>query len=289
MPDQTTVEADVARALAEDVGAGDLSAAAIPAERRERVSVIARVPGVVCGRPWFDATFHALDPAIAIDWHVQEGARASPEAAVCTLTGPARALYTGERTALNFLQLLSGVATATRGYVDAVRGSGATILDTRKTLPGLRAAEKYAVACGGGANHRMGLYDAAMLKENHLHAAGGIHAAVAAVRAAHPQAPLIVEVETFEQLREALAAGVDRVLLDNFAPADLRRAVAETAGRAPLEASGGLDRATVAAVAATGVDSISIGALTKDVAALDLSLRFAGDGAAGGNAPTDGD
>ncbi len=283
-----SVDDDIARALAEDVGGGDLSAAAIPADRIERARVIARAPGVVCGRPWFDGVFHSVDPRVTIEWHVDEGASVAAETALCSLEGPARALFTAERSALNFLQLLSGVATATRAYVDAVAGTDTAILDTRKTLPGLRQAQKYAVACGGGANHRMGLYDAAMLKENHLHAAGGITAAVQALRAEHPEAPLTVEVETLDQVREALAAGADRLLLDNFSLDDLRTAVSDNAGRAWLEASGGITLANVRAVAETGVDCISIGALTKDIAALDLSMRFAGDGVSGGNAPTGG-
>ncbi|MDZ7747917.1 MAG: carboxylating nicotinate-nucleotide diphosphorylase [Halofilum sp. (in: g-proteobacteria)] len=271
-----SVHDDVARALAEDVGTGDLSAAAIPADRRERARVVARAAGVVCGGPWFDEVFLQVDPDITVAWHVADGTRVAPDDVLCELDGPARGLFTAERTALNFLQLLSGVATATRAYVDAVTATGAVILDTRKTLPGLRAAEKYAVACGGGHNHRVGLFDAAMLKENHIHAAGGIAAAVAAVRAAHPDAALTVEVESLAQLREALAAGAEHLLLDNFDPDGLREAVAETGGRARLEASGGVDLATVRAVAATGVDAISVGALTKDVRALDLSLRFSG-------------
>lgn len=283
-----SVDDDIARALAEDVGGGDLSAAALPADRSERARVIARAPGVVCGRPWFDGVFHSVDPRVTIEWHVDEGAAVAAETALCSLAGPARALFTGERSALNFLQLLSGVATATRAYVDAVAGTDTAILDTRKTLPGLRQAQKYAVTCGGGANHRMGLYDAAMLKENHLHAAGGITAAVQALRAAHPEAPLTVEVETLDQVREALAAGADRLLLDNFSLDDLRTAVSDNAGRAWLEASGGITLANVRAVAGTGVDCISIGALTKDIQALDLSMRFAGDGVSGGNAPTGG-
>ena len=270
-----SVHTDIARALEEDVGSGDLSAAAIPATRQARASVVARAAGVVCGRPWFDAAFRAIDADLAIDWMVEEGHRVGADTVLCRLDGPARGLFTAERTALNFLQLLSGVATATRAYVDAVAGTPAAILDTRKTLPGLRAAQKYAVVCGGGANHRMGLFDAAMLKENHLYAGGGIGAAVEALRAAHPGVALTVEVETLAQVREALGAGADRLLLDNFEPADLRMAVAETAGRAWLEASGGITLDNVRAVAETGVHCISIGGLTKDVRALDLSLRFA--------------
>lgn len=270
----STVADDVARALAEDVGACDLSAAAIPADRRAQAHVVARAAGVVCGRPWFDEVFLRVDRDITVAWPVAEGGRVEAGDVLCALDGPARGLFTAERTALNFLQLLSGVATATRACVDAVAGTGVHILDTRKTLPGLRAAEKYAVACGGGHNHRMGLYDAAMLKENHIHAAGGITVAVAAVRAAHPDAALTVEVETLAELRAALAAGATHLLLDDFTLDDLRAAVAETAGRALLEASGGLTLENLRAVAETGVDCISIGALTKDVRALDLSLRF---------------
>lgn len=271
-----TVLDDVRRALAEDVGTGDLSAAAIPPERTIRATVIAREGGVLAGVSWFNAVFAELDAAIDITWHHADGDAVAGDSTLCTLAGPGRALITGERTALNFLQLLSGVATSTRRHVDAIAGTGAIILDTRKTVPGLRRAQKYAVTCGGGVNHRMGLHDGAMLKENHLHAAGGITAAMDAVRAVHPNAPLTVEVETLEQVQEALAAGARHLLLDNFPLADLHRAVAENAGRAHLEASGGVSLDTVRAVAETGVDSISVGTLTKDVRALDLSLRFAG-------------
>ena len=269
-----TVLDDVRRALAEDIGAGDLSAAAIPPERHVRATVIAREAGVLAGTPWFDTVFAELDPAIDIAWCHADGDAVESDSILCTLCGPARALFTGERTALNFLQLLSGVATATRRHVDAIAGTRAVILDTRKTVPGLRRAQKYAVTCGGGVNHRMGLYDGAMLKENHIHAAGGITAAIEAVRALHADTALTVEVETLDQVREALAAGARHLLLDNFEPADLHRAVAENAGRAHLEASGGMTLADLRTVAETGVDSISIGALTKDVRALDLSLRF---------------
>lgn len=267
---------DAARALAEDVGEGDLSAAAIPSRQLGAARVVARESGVLAGRPWFEAVFATLDPAVDIVWRFEEGATFPADTVLCTLSGPARSLFTGERTALNFLQLLSGVATATRRYVDAVAGTGVAILDTRKTLPGLRAAQKYAVTCGGGVNHRQGLYDGAMLKENHLQAAGGIATAIAALRAAHPQAPLTVEVETLSQVEEALAAGADRLLLDNFSLQALAEAVAANAGRAHLEASGGVDLASVSAIAATGVDSVSIGALTKDIRALDLSMRHTG-------------
>lgn len=270
----STVENDVRRALAEDVGSSDLSAAAIPADATAHATVIAREAAVVCGGPWFDAAFAAVEPAIAVEWVVSEGERVAPGQILCTLHGPARGLCTGERTALNFLQLLSGVATTTRACVEAVAGTGVTILDTRKTLPGLRAAQKYAVACGGGTNHRMGLFDAAMLKENHLLAAGGIEPALAALRKIHPQASCTVEVETLEQVERALAADADRLLLDNFDADGLREAVRINAGRAVLEASGGIEPDQVRTVAETGIDCISIGALTKHVRALDLSLRF---------------
>lgn len=273
-PTAEIVAEDVRRALAEDVGSGDLSAAAIPAGQQTTATVIARADGVACGRPWFDGAFRAVDPAIAIEWQVDEGDRLAPGTVLCSLAGPARGLFTGERTALNFLQLLSGVATATRAHADAVAHTDAVILDTRKTLPGLRAAQKYAVACGGGRNHRHGLYDAAMLKENHLYAADGITAAVQALRTAHPDVELTVEVERLEQLREALAAGADQLLLDNFPLEALRAAVRENAGRARLEASGGVDLEHIGDIAATGVDCISVGALTKDIHALDLSLRY---------------
>lgn len=269
-----TVEQDVRVALQEDVGSGDLSAAAIPAGRAASATVIAREPAVVCGRPWFDAAFGLTDPGIRVDWQVDEGETVEAGRTLCELRGSARGLCTAERSALNFLQLLSGVATATRRHVDAVRGTGVTILDTRKTLPGLRAAQKYAVACGGGRNHRAGLHDAAMLKENHLAAAGGIADAIAAVRSAHPDAPLTVEVETLEQVEAALAAGADRLLLDNFDLDGLRDAVRLNAGRAVLEASGGVELEGVRAIAETGIDCISVGALTKHVRALDLSMRF---------------
>ena len=228
-----------------------------------------------CGAAWVESTFRRLDPAVDIRWQAPDGAQAAAGSTLCSLSGRARALLTGERTALNFLQLLSGVATATRRYVDAVRGTRAQILDTRKTLPGLRLAQKYAVVTGGGVNHRMGLYDAVLIKENHVAAAGGV---TAALRNAAPLAAradwIQVEVETLDQLREALAAGAKMVLLDNMTPAQMREAVALAGGRAALEASGGITLATVRAIAETGVDRISIGSLTKDVSAADLSMRF---------------
>lgn len=266
----------VTLALAEDVGSGDLTAALLPAAARMRARVITREPAVVCGRAWVEAVYRSLDPGITLHWHASDGARVAAGDTVLELEGPARALVTGERAALNFLQTLSGTATITRAYVDAVAGTKARILDTRKTLPGLRQAQKYAVRCGGGSNHRAGLYDAILIKENHIAAAGSVTAALQAAQAiARPAVAFVeCEVETPAQLKEALTAGATRLLLDNFAQEDLRAAVKLAAGRATLEASGGVDLTNVRAVAETGVDFISIGALTKHVRAVDLSLRF---------------
>jgi nicotinate-nucleotide pyrophosphorylase (carboxylating) len=271
----SAIEHNVAAALAEDVGTGDKTAGLIPPDKIARAQVICRVEAIIAGRPWFDAVFAKVDPAISIDWHVAEGSRVARDTRLCTLDGPARGLLTGERSALNFLQLLSAVATVTRTYVDAVAGTRAAILDIRKTLPGLRIAQKYAVTQGGGMNHRMGLYDAVLIKENHIAAAGGITAALRAAGAVATQVDWIqIEVETLDQLREALAAGATMILLDNMSVAQMREAVAICAGRAKLEASGGITLANVRAIAETGVDRISIGALTKDVVATDLSMRF---------------
>lgn len=270
---------NVAAALAEDVGAGDLTAALIPANRQGRATVIAREAAVICGVAWFNASFAAIDPNIKIEWQVRDGDRVAANDLLCTITGPARALLTGERSALNFLQLLSGVATKADVFVQAVSGTRAQIVDTRKTLPGLRVAQKYAVWCGGGGNHRMGLHDAILVKENHILAAGGIAAvlqnsdAIAAASGGRCQF-IQIEVESLAELDTALAAGAKMVLLDNFELSDMRQAVNNTAGRAILEASGGVNLQTVRAIAETGVDRISIGALTKDVQALDLSMRF---------------
>ena len=266
--------ATVAGALAEDLGGGDVSAALIPADSSAHARVITRENAVICGHPWFDEVFRQVDPDVVIAWEVRDGDAASANQLLCTLTGPARSLLSGERCALNFLQTLSGTATLTRSYVEQVAGTGVALLDTRKTVPGLRNAQKYAVRCGGGKNHRRGLFDAFLLKENHLHTAGSITLAVQAARALNPALPLEVEVETLAQLEEALAAGVDAVLLDNFDLAGLRAAVALTQGRAKLEASGGVERDGLRAIAETGVNYISIGALTKHVRAVDLSMRF---------------
>ncbi len=270
---------DVRRALAEDVGSGDLTAALLPAGAQAEAQVITREDAVLCGTAWFEETFRLLDRAIRVEWQAHDGARVQSGQILCLLTGPVRALLTGERSALNFLQLLSGTATVTRRYVDAVAGTGAAILDTRKTVPGLRRAQKYAVRCGGGHNHRMGLYDAILIKENHIAAAGSVRAAVTAARHAAPPGTVVeVEVEDIGQLREALAAGADRLLLDNFSLKRLREAVQETQGRARLEASGGITLENVRAVAETGVNDISIGALTKHVRAIDLSMRLRASG-----------
>ncbi len=264
----------VALALAEDVGSGDLTAALIPEDAQAEASVISREPAILCGADWFTAVFRQLDARIAVDWAAADGDRIMPDQQLCALHGSARALLTGERTALNFLQLLSGVATLARRYADAVAGTGATILDTRKTLPGLRLAQKYAVRCGGCQNHRIGLFDAVLIKENHIIAAGSIGNAIGTARRLHPGVTLEVEVENFTELDEALAARPDIIMLDNFTLADMARAVKITGSRAKLEASGNVNFDTVRPIAETGVDYISIGGLTKDVRALDLSMRF---------------
>jgi nicotinate-nucleotide pyrophosphorylase (carboxylating) len=268
----------VTRALEEDVGAGDLTAALVPADRNARATVVTREPAVVCGRPWFDEVFRQIEPRVSIEWQADEGASVEAGALLCRLTGPARALLTGERTALNFLQTLSGTATTVRGWVALVRGTRCRLLDTRKTLPGLRTAQKYAVRCGGGTNHRIGLYDGVLIKENHIVAAGSIAAAVAAARVSGAAVPVEVEVESLEELREALDARADMALLDEFGLDELRAAVAMNTGHAngpiELEASGNVTTGTLPAIAATGVDFVSIGSLTKHLRAIDLSMRF---------------
>ncbi|AWH17137.1 nicotinate-nucleotide diphosphorylase (carboxylating) [Stenotrophomonas sp. ZAC14D2_NAIMI4_7] len=272
-PDAAQVAADVARALAEDVGSGDVTAALLP-DRPDSAYLLCKQDAVICGRPWFDATHRALDPQVRIDWQVDEGAVVKAGTVLALLQGRSRSLVSAERTSLNFLQTLSGTATTTARYVAAVAGTGTRILDTRKTLPGLRLAQKYAVRCGGGDNHRFGLYDTVMLKENHIRAAGSLPAAVAAARQQWPQLPLVVEVEDLDQLQQALDAGCERILLDDFS-ADLRRdAVRITAGRIPLEVSGSVGFDGLRAIAEDGVDCISIGGLTKHVQAIDLSLKL---------------
>ncbi len=272
---QALALADVQRALAEDVGAGDLTAGLIAPGRRARARVLARESAVVCGAPWVEAALRALDPAVQLTWHVAEGQRCASDQVVLEIEGDARALLSAERTALNFLQLLSAVATKTRTYVDAVAGTRARIVDTRKTLPGLRLAQKYAVRTGGGLNHRIGLYDAVLIKENHIAAAGSVTAALRAAQGLAGQASFIeVEVETLAQLAEALEAGAAMVLLDNMPLAMLHEAVRLNAARAVLEISGGVTLDGLRTLAETGVDRISIGALTKDVRATDYSMRF---------------
>ncbi len=267
----------VATALAEDVGSGDLTAQLVPAEVRGRARVITREAAVLCGAAWVEAVFAALDPGVRLRWHAADGATVAAGQLLFEAEGPARALLTGERTALNFLQLLSGTATAAQRYAAAIAGTGCKILDTRKTIPGLRLAQKYAVRCGGGHNHRLGLYDGILIKENHIAAAGSIAAAVAAARRLAPAVPVEVEVESLDELAQAFAADADLALLDEFSLEDLRAAVARNRARTRplgLEASGGIDLGTIGAVAATGVDFISVGSMTKHVRALDLSMRL---------------
>jgi nicotinate-nucleotide pyrophosphorylase (carboxylating) len=272
------IEAAVTRALQEDLGIGDLTADLIDRQVQATARVVVRHSSVLCGTAWFDEVFGQLDARITSRWFRCDGDLLASDTTVCELTGPARAILSGERTALNFLQVLSGTATATREYADAIAGTGTRILDTRKTLPGLRLAQKYAVRCGGGKNHRIGLYDGILIKENHIAAAGTIRAAAEAAREAATSALVEVEVETIDELREALDTAVDRIMLDNFSLEDLSRAVtlrnASEGRRIDLEASGGIDLQSVRAVAKTGVDFISVGAITKNITAVDFSMRF---------------
>ena len=277
-PADEIITANVAAALAEDIGSGDVTAALLP-DGPDIAYLLCKEDAVICGRPWFDACHRALDPGVQIDWRIAEGDRVAKGTVIATLAGSSRALVSAERASLNFLQTLSGTATVTASYVDAVRGTGAKILDTRKTIPGLRLAQKYAVRVGGGTNHRIGLYDTVMLKENHILAAGSLAGAILAARAMHPSLPLIVEVETLAQLEEALRTGCTRILIDDFDAATRREAVriAKSApfdGRIPLEVSGGVDMTTLRGIAEDGVDCISIGGLTKHVHAIDLSLKL---------------
>ncbi len=271
MPDPNPT---VALALAEDVGGGDLTAALIPEAAVAEATVISREPAVLCGTAWFDAVFRQLDSRVIVEWRAADGDGVEPNQLLCTLHGPARSLLTGERTALNFLQALSGTATLARQFADIVAGTGATILDTRKTIPGLRLAQKYAVRCGGCKNHRIGLFDAVLIKENHIMAAGSITKAIQTSRHLHPGVTVEVEVENLTQLAEALSAQPDIVMLDNFDLETMAKAVQLTAKRLKLEASGNVNFTTVRKIAETGVDYISIGGLTKDVRAVDLSMRF---------------
>ncbi|MCG6867700.1 MAG: carboxylating nicotinate-nucleotide diphosphorylase [Gammaproteobacteria bacterium] len=274
LPPPEHITTEVARALAEDIGAGDVTAGLIAPDTRARGHVLSRQEGVLCGRAWFDEVFRQVDRSITLHWLTGEGETLRANQRLCELSGPARGLLSAERTALNFLQLLSGTATATRRYVKAASGTGATILDTRKTIPGLRLAQKYAVTCGGGHNHRLGLFDAVLIKENHIRAAGSLSAAVSRARELHPRLTVEVETETLDEVAEALTSGADIIMLDNFATGDMHRAVKINAGRAKLEASGGVNLDTIGEIARTGVDFISVGALTKDVDALDLSMRI---------------
>lgn len=273
-PPAELIDLDVARAFAEDIGAGDATADLLPAAAHATAVLTCREQAVLAGRPWFDSCFRRLDPEVRIEWRHHDGDTMAADTAVCTLHGRARALVTAERSALNFLQLLSGTATVTARYAEALSGTTTRLLDTRKTIPGLRLAQKYAVRCGGGWNHRIGLYDGVLIKENHIMAAGGIAAAVAAGRRLHPSLPLEVEVENLDELAQALAAGADRIMIDNFDLPAMREAVRITAGRAALEVSGNVDLDTISAIGHTGVDFVSVGALTKHVRAIDLSLRL---------------
>lgn len=270
----TEITANVRNALAEDIGSGDITAQLIPAAQRARARIITREETIVCGTAWVDEVFRQLDAGVTVQWQVRDGERAQADQTLFTLEGPARALLSGERSALNFLQLLSGVATRCREYADLVEGTAVQLLDTRKTLPGLRLAQKYAVTCGGCHNHRIGLYDAFLIKENHIAACGGIAQAVSAAHQIAPGRPVEIEVEDLNELRQALDAGADIIMLDELSFEDIRTAVALSAGRAKLEASGGINRDTLRAYAETGVDYISIGSLTKDVKAIDLSMRL---------------
>ena len=273
-PDADSVSVDVRRALTEDVGSGDLTASLVPAQARLNTRVVCREPAVLAGIPWFAETYRQLEGDVDIEWSFADGDTLTPGDTVCRLAGPARTVLTGERTALNFLQTLSGTATAAAAFVACVAGTGAIILDTRKTVPGLRLAQKYAVRCGGAANHRVGLFDAVLVKENHIAAAGSITTAVATAKARYPDVLVEVEVEDLEQLREAIAAGAQRALLDNFDLAGLREAVQLADGRIALEASGNVTLDSVHDIALTGVDFISTGAITKHVQAVDFSMRF---------------
>ena len=268
------IEANVRRALAEDIGSGDITARLIPAERLAKATIITRDNAVISGTAWVDAVFRQLDPRVAVHWQVADGERVSPNQVLFHLEGPARSLLSGERSALNFLQMLSGVATHAQQLADQVAQTQVKLLDTRKTLPGLRLAQKYAVTCGGCHNHRIGLYDAFLIKENHIAACGGIAQAISAAHKIAPGKPVEIEVESLAELKEALAAGADIIMLDELSMDDMREAVRLNAGKAKLEASGGINESTLLPIAQTGVDYMSIGAMTKDVKAVDLSMRL---------------
>lgn len=274
LPDRPQIAVDVRRALSEDIGEGDCTARLIPAQQQMQTAVICRQHAVLAGQAWFDEVFRQLDSQVQVAWNLQDGEHLSPDQQVCRLQGPARSILSGERTALNFLQTLSATATVTSRFVQAVSGIDVSLLDTRKTIPGLRLAQKYAVTCGGGNNHRIGLFDAILIKENHIAAAGSIYAAVSEAARLYPNLLLEVEVENLVQLKEAFDAGAQRALLDNFTVDGLREAVTVYSGRIGLEASGGVNLDTVRSIAETGVNFISIGDLTKNVFAVDFSMRF---------------
>ena len=271
---QSTIEETVHLALREDIGEGDITAELIPADAVSLANVISREACIFCGMDWFEEVFRQIDDQVFIEWHLEDGDTVAADDTICSLSGPSRAILTGERTALNFIQTLSATATIASRYAEAVAGTGAVVLDTRKTIPGLRAAQKYAVSCGGCQNHRMGLYDAILIKENHILVAGDIHTAVEEARFHSPGYPVEIEVENNEQLQQAIDAGVDRVLLDNFGTEQIREAVKLCNGRIPLEASGGITLDNIRDYAETGIDFISTGSLTKDIIAIDLSMRF---------------
>jgi nicotinate-nucleotide pyrophosphorylase (carboxylating) len=271
---QTDINPIVKLALDEDIGSGDITAALVPSRDTAHASVITREAGVLCGTQFVDAVFYAVDPGVSVEWKKTDGDRLAPNDVLFTLAGNARSILTGERAALNFLQMLSGTASYSASLVSLVEGTNAKLLDTRKTIPGFRNAQKYAVTCGGCFNHRIGLFDAFLIKENHIAACGGIRQAIEQARQSAPGKPIEIEVENLQELEQALTAKADRVMLDNFTLDDMRRAVAMTQGEAELEASGNVTEATLRGIAETGVDFISIGALTKVVMPLDLSLRL---------------
>ena len=272
LPPEEEITRAVKQALEEDIGSGDITAQLIPDQQTGSARLLAREDATLCGRAWFDEVFRQLDTRVCIDWHRGEGEVFSTDELLATVSGPARALMSGERTALNFLQTLSGTATQTRALVESIAATGVKLLDTRKTIPGLRLAQKYAVRVGGGHNHRLGLFDAYLIKENHILACGGIEAAIATARRRHPERPLEIEVRSLEEMETAAGAGADTIMLDNFSETQIRAAVTANRGRCKLEASGGIDGPTLARIAATGVDYISVGALTKHCRAVDLSF-----------------
>lgn len=274
LPLDPAIEANVKAALAEDLGQGDITAELIPEDTSAYAEVITREDAIICGQPWFEAVFHHLSPVIRITWLVEEGAKVRANDRLCTLTGPARALLSGERTALNFLQTLSGTATTTQRFARMLEGTSTRLLDTRKTIPGLRMAQKYAVVCGGGLNHRIGLYDAILIKENHIAAAGSITTAVQRARLLAPTVKVEVETENLAELEEALVSGADIIMLDDYSLEDMRTAVRLARGKSQLEVSGGVDEAQLRQIAETGVNFVSVGALTKHLRATDLSMRL---------------